>query len=167
MSSKWHLVYTKAKKEAEAEHHLSNQDFHVYLPRHCVGARRKGQYTDIIQPLFPRYLFIELNEGTDNYAPIRSTRGVASLVRFGMEAAIVPPALVSYLQDNEERAMAPKRLNPFKSGDKIQVVDGPFAGYDAIYQCDRGEERALILLNIMNKFSKITLPVHNLVAEAA
>lgn len=167
MSSHWHLVYTKSKKENEAELHLDNQGFQVYLPKHRVGVRKRGQYTEITQPLFPRYLFVELTEGVHDYSPIRSTRGVVGLVRVGPDLAIAPSNLIDYLRSNEEQALAPKPLNPFKVGDKVLVVDGPFAGYEAIYQCDRGEDRALILLSLMNKFSKVTLSIHNLAAEAA
>ena len=165
--SQWHLVYTKSKREAVAETQLENQGFSVYLPRHRVGTRRRGKYTEIIEPLFPRYLFVGLSEGVDNISPIRSTRGVVGLVRVGADLATAPQALVEFLQGNEERALAPKPLNPFHPGDRLRVVDGPFAGYDAIYKCDRGEDRALILLNLLNKFSKVTLSVHHLTANAA
>jgi transcriptional antiterminator RfaH len=167
MNSHWHLVYTKVKKEEEAEHHLNNQGFEVYLPRHRVGVRKCGQYTEVIQPLFPRYIFIQLTDGVDNYASIRSTRGAAGLVRVGAAPAIAPPALIDYLRSHEKQALAPKPLNPFKVGDRIRIVDGPFSGYEAIYQCDRGEDRALILLSLMNHFSKVTLSIHHLAAERA
>lgn len=162
MDNQWHLVYTKAKQEEKAEQHLKNQGFEVYLPRHCVSARKKGKYTDIIQPLFPRYLFVQLTEGVHNYAPIRSTRGAVGLVRVGVDPAIAPRDLIEYLQSNEAVALEPRPANPFHAGDRVQVVDGPFAGYEAIYQCEQGEERALILLSLMNQFSKVTLPVHDL-----
>ena len=167
MNSHWHLVYTKLRKEEDAEYHLGNQGFEIYLPRHRVGLRRRGQYTEVIQPLFPRYLFVQLTQGIDNYALIRSTRGAVGLVRIGLDPAIAPQSLIDYLRSNEEQALAPKPLNPFKIGDKVRVVNGPFAGYEAIYECDRGEDRALILLSLMNQFSKVTLSIHHLAAEAA
>ena len=162
MSINWHLVYTKPQREQEAEQHLGNQGFSVYLPRHKVGARRKGRHTELVQPLFPRYLFVELTQGVDNWAPIRSTRGVAGLVRFGVKYAIAPAGLVDYLRQNEQKIWEPIPQNPFSVGDRVRVADGAFAGYEAIYQCGRGDDRALVLLNLMSKFSEVTLSVHDL-----
>jgi transcriptional antiterminator RfaH len=35
------------------------------------------------EALFSRYLFVELNRTDSNWVPLRSTRGVSGLVRFG------------------------------------------------------------------------------------
>jgi transcriptional antiterminator RfaH len=167
MHGHWHLVYTKVKKETEAERHLTNQGFDVYLPRHKIGVRKQNRYKEVIEPLFPRYIFVNLVAGVHNYAPIRSTRGAVGLVRVGSFPAIAPPSLIEYLRLKEQKALMPKPLNPFKTGDRVHIIDGPFAGYEAIYDCERGEERALILLNLMNQFSKVEMSVHHLVARAA
>lgn len=162
MDTNWHLVYTKPQREREAEFHLGNQGFSVYLPRHKVGSRRRGRHVELIQPLFPRYLFVELTQGIDNWSPIRSTRGVAGLVRFGAKHAVAPRGLIDYLQLNEKNLEAPAPLQSFGKGDRVYVATGPFAGYEAVFQCERGEDRALVLLNLISQFSEITLSVHDL-----
>ena len=162
MTTNWHLVYTKPQREREAELHLLNQGYSVYLPQHQVGARRKGRHVELTQPLFPRYLFVELTHGVDNWSPIRSTRGVVGLVRFGVEHAIAPASLIEYLRQNEKESEKLIPSQPFVAGDQVRVANGPFAGYEAIYQCDRAEDRALVLLSLVNQFSEITLSLHDL-----
>ena len=165
MTTHWYLVYTKPKREAEAEQNLINQSYQVYLPRHQVQTRRRSQLITVTEPLFSRYLFVKLTQGVDNLSPIRSTRGALGLVRMGSSIAVAPPGLVEYLQDRERQAQAPKPSSAFKPGDKVIVVDGPFAGYDAIYQSNKGEERAMILLGIMHKMPNIVMPLKSLTRD--
>ncbi|WP_310650184.1 transcription termination/antitermination NusG family protein [Colwellia sp. MB02u-6] len=41
------------------------------------------------KPLFPNYLFIQLDKYVDNFNVIRSTRGVGSFVCFGLNQAVI------------------------------------------------------------------------------
>ena len=93
----WYLVYTKPRQEALAQANLERQDYGVYLPKVRQMRRRRGKQEAVVEPLFPRYLFIHLDTQSDNWGPIRSTFGVASLVRFGSEPAQVPDELVAHL----------------------------------------------------------------------
>ena len=77
----WKLVYTKARCEAWSEVNLRNQGFRVLSPR----VRAKTGFA----PLFPRYVFIGHEPGRDT-RPIRSTRGVQTLVYFGESPVPVP-----------------------------------------------------------------------------
>ena len=70
------------------------QGFHVYLPRIQVRRHRRGQWIDAVESLFPRYLFIRIDPHRSNIAPVRSTRGVVGLVRFGGQPAVVPDEVI-------------------------------------------------------------------------
>ena len=50
---------------------------------------RGGRITKVIEPMFSRYLFIQLDQVTTNWGPIRSTLGVSKLVTFGNQAASI------------------------------------------------------------------------------
>mgnify|MGYP000091062149 CR=1 FL=1 len=94
MSDKaWYLVYSKPQQETVALRNLEQQDYHAYLPCLTEKKRVRGVYKSVTGPMFPRYLFIELDSQFDNWSPIRSTRGVSGLVRFGQQAARVPTDL--------------------------------------------------------------------------
>lgn len=148
----WYLVYTKARQEEVALVNLERQGYGVYLPRLRQARRRQGRLVDTVGPLFPRYLFIHLDAGTDNWGPIRSTVGVASLVRFGQEPARVPDALVGFLKEREgaeglHQWAAPK----FVAGDRVRVAEGAFQGYEGILLARSSRERVLVLLDILGK----------------
>ena len=155
---RWYLVYTKARQEGLANQNLQQQGFTSYLPMANQPRRRNGRVIIRVEPLFPRYLFISLDTKTDNWAPIRSTMGVSSLVRFGMNPAIVPTELVALIakRDNE---FGVQRLpiKQFESGDKVRITDGPMMGYEGIFLAKSSQERVIILLNIVNKNTHVTL----------
>ena len=159
----WYLVFTKVKSELKAREHLTRQGYLVYLPMTQKKVRRKGKYVHIIEPFFPRYLFIKLNSETDNWGPIRSTIGVSCIVRFGGAPAVVPEDLVFRLQQQEDamglHTNIEKQLQP---GDTVMVLDGPFAGYQGIFQQTKSAERVAILLEIVGRNTAVTLSMHDL-----
>lgn len=79
----WFVVYTKARQEHVALENLARQNFEAYCPSVAITKRRRSQLISLIEPFFPRYIFLRFNLTSDNWAPLRSTRGVSGLVRFG------------------------------------------------------------------------------------
>ena len=144
----WYLVYSKPQQERLALENLERQGYQSYLPLVRNRRRRNGRYTSLIEPMFPRYLFVNLSDQTDNWSPIRSTIGVANLVRFGMHAARVPDSLIEAMRTRDEdgvQTLAPPELNP---GDRVRIVEGVMAGYEAIFQAKTGKERVVLLLQL-------------------
>lgn len=94
----WFVVYTKARQERVAVENLARQNFEAYCPNIAITKRRKGQLISLIEPFFPRYIFLRFNLKSDNWAPIRSTRGVSNLVRFEGVPKQVPLRLIQALR---------------------------------------------------------------------
>ena len=83
----WYAVCCKPRQESVAEDNLLRQGFHVYLPRIRIRQRRRKQWLDAVEVLFPRYVFIRIDPLRRSTAAVRSTRGVVGLVRFGGQPA--------------------------------------------------------------------------------
>lgn len=157
-AKQWYLLTSKPHKDSLAEHHLLNQGYTVYRPlAQRLKVRRKKQEM-VIESLFPRYMFIELNRLDDNWSPIRSTIGVQGFVRFGELPTPVPLELIQYLRMNEsslsEKAID---LDRFHVGDKVIIKEGPFQGLTGIFQQYDGEQRAIILLEILRKATTLKI----------
>lgn len=158
----WYLVHTKAKQEKWALQNLEQQGYQCYLPTLRSEKLQSGILTVIDEPLFPRYLFIQL--GLDNSAqswtPVRSTRGVSRLVTFGTEPAKVDAELVKMLK-YQEVAMQEKVEPLFKPGERVRLVNGAFAGLEGIYQLADGEQRVIVLIELLSKPLKLGIsPTH-------
>ena len=159
----WYLVLTKPQSEFKAQENLSRQGYETYLPLLQTSRRRNGKNVKRTEALFPRYLFIHLDKEADNWSPIRSTIGVAGLVRFGGMPAVVPENMIENLKENENelglQSFEKKELQP---GDKVEIIDGPFEGFKAVYQKMKSTERVSVLLDIVGKNTQVTLSMHEL-----
>jgi len=155
----WYVVYTKPRKEAVAEENLKRQSYEVYLPRISELRRQRGRWKKYIEPLFPRYLFVHLSPGYDDTGPIGYTTGVAMLVRFGDELAVVEDRIVESLKLRADCAtgLHCQKAPVFAPGDKVVLDDGPLAGVDAIFEAETGSERVVILLNALGRKNYISV----------
>lgn len=163
-SLNWYLVHSRPRQEAVAAAHLERQGFAVYLPRLKLPRLRRARWHELVEPLFPRYLFAGLRPGEQCLHPIRSTRGVAALVRSGADYAPVPPALLAELKaradDEGLHRLSPGALVP---GDRVRIVAGPFAGLEAVFQARQGQDRVRVLLEIVGATTAAMLPAGLLV----
>ena len=69
--------------------------------------RRKCAWVE--EPLFPRYLFVGATD-EQSWAPVRSTVGVASMVRFGGQVTEVPLKLIVGLRNATKEPQAARPL---------------------------------------------------------
>ena len=100
--------------------------------------------------LFPSYLFVQLNEKTQNFSPIHSTQGVSYFVKFGLNLAKVPTSVIELIKTNQHiTADKLKDLNKFKPGDKVQISEGAFKNYMAIFKSYKSDERIILLMNLL------------------
>jgi len=146
----WYVVHTKIRQEALAMTNLNRQGFECYMPMLKMEKMRRHKATLVEEPMFPRYLFIRLDTSGSgpSWSPIRSTLGVSQLVRFGGQPAVVDSKLIELLRTREQVGQ-PERL--FKSGERVVVADGPFAGIEAIFKTADAESRSMILLDVLSK----------------
>lgn len=148
----WYLVHTKPRQESIALQHLENQGYNCYLPTLRRERLRRGKSVVVVEPLFVRYLFIQLSDSLQGpaWGPVRSTRGVSRLVTFGTQPARVDDALVREIQHHERGHL--DVVDPlFTPGDHVVITQGPFAGLEGIYQIGDGERRSLVLIELLSR----------------
>jgi len=159
-AKRWYLVYAKPRQESVAQTQLARQGYETYLPRVCQYSKRGGRRIAAIGPMFPRYLFIHLDSRFDNWAPIRSTLGVVSLVRFGQHAAQVPDKLVTLLRGREdEQGIQILPTEEYRPGTRVRIAEGSFAGYEGVLLARGGRERVVLLLEILGKFTRAVVDI--------
>ncbi len=157
MQAQWFVIQSKPRQELKACQELQKQGYKVFLPtiqiEKVVGRKRIQKE----QPLFSRYMFIQLNQIDSDWGPLRSTRGVSGMVRFGSTT----PSL-SADQLNTFRTWVSHLPNKdcFVPGQLVQMITGPFKGlygiFEKLIKATDGEERAIIFLEILGKTQKIT-----------
>ena len=138
----WYLIKTKPRQEKIAIKNLENQAYRTSCPMSKINNR--------LVVLFPGYLFVQLNEKTQNWSPINSTKGVSHFVKFGLNFAKVPTSVIKFIKTNQHITTEKLiNLNKFKPGDKVQISDGPFKNCVAIFKCYKPDERVILLMNLL------------------
>lgn len=155
----WLAVYCKPRQELVAQENLERQDFRTYLPRIQLKRRRRGQWVDAIEVLFPRYLFIRVDPVKNSIAPVRSTRGVVGLVRFGGQPAIVADEVMEALSrhENAESGLHPDDYSIFTEGELVRLVEGPFVGMEGVFSQENSEKRVTVLLELLGRTSGVAV----------
>ena len=159
-SKRWYVAHTKPGLERMAEGHLERQGFHVYLPLR-EKKRRIGRRTDIIKaPLFPRYLFVELDLSVDRWRSVNGTFGVAYLVGAGDRPSAAPIGVVDALRAREDaNGVVPiHESSPYAPGQAVTITQGPLAAQTGFFKCDNDNDPVTVLLGLLGREMELKLP---------
>jgi transcriptional antiterminator RfaH len=154
---RWYLVQCRSREEYRAQEHLERQGFECYRPLYERERITRGRRTLTRTDLFPGYLFIHLDRVHDNWLPICSTRGVIQIVRFAAYPLPVADQIIEQIRLRiESRSLSEPYL---KTGDGVVITEGSFSGIEAIFVATDGDERVLLLLNILQTDQRLSFPV--------
>ena len=153
----WYLIKTKPRQEKIAIQNLENQGYGAF----CPIAKINNQ----LVVLFPGYLFVQLNEKTQNWSPINSTKGVSYFVKFGSNFAKVSNSVVKFIKTYQHITSEKlKKLNKFKPGDKVQISDGAFKNCVAIFKSYKPDERVILLMNLLGSEQSLSIKKESVIA---
>ncbi len=163
----WFAVLTKPRAEAEAQLCLTRQGFETLFARTRRSVRAATGMVVRTESLFPRYIFLHSDPSLQSLEPVRSTRGVSTIVRFGGQPAVVPDAEADQIRQRMDPEdgfvrLAPPELQP---GARVRINEGPFSGMDAIFAAKHGEDRVRLLLSLLGSEREIVVPKHALGAR--
>ena len=167
---RWYLALTKPSAEALAKWHLERQGYRVYSPLLQQRILRRGKWKDQVTALFPRYVFVQLDAALQSLAPVRSTIGIAGVVRFGCDYAVVPNRVVECLLKNEDSRTGLHTMRAgrwFAPGMAVRIATGALSGLEGVFVCEEGSDRVTVLLNLLGRESSVKIDARCLVPCAA
>ncbi|MGO2131460.1 MAG: transcription/translation regulatory transformer protein RfaH [Halomonas sp.] len=163
---RWYVIQCKGGESFRAAEHLGNQAFEVFHPVLQVQKKRRTKLVWVDEPLFPYYVFIRLSTLASNWRPIRSTRGVLKLLTFGDGLPLpVSDELIVTLRNIASQGDEQAIHVYFRAGEKVEIMNGPFKNLQAVFERHKGEERAIVLLNMLHKTQRLEVPVAQLRRE--
>ena len=165
MSSIWHVAYTKPLQEKKALFNLTQQNFKAFFPQYQKRCRHARRVQMRSYPLFPRYLFVQLNQNASWHA-ISSTRGISYLLTDPGTSKPIPlqnTTIEDLLGKEDEEGNVPlESLALFEVGEQLRIKEGPFADQIVTYEGMDEAQRVNILLKFMEKEVKLQLPIYAL-----
>ena len=149
----WYAVQTQPNRENLAVEHLKRQGFSVWMPiceriiRHARKSKR------VRRPLFPGYLFVNLDVETAQWRSINGTIGVNRIVSFGQRPAPVATQFIDALQNIEaNEGLVAVNGDDLLPGQDVEILSGPMAGAIAKLLSLEAGDRVTVLLNMLGHF---------------
>ncbi len=165
---RWYVINTHAQAERKAAWHLANQGFHAYLPQY-MKRRRHARRVDMVKaPLFPRYLFVELDLERDQWRAITSTIGVSHMICGGERPLAVPAGVIDDIRAREdETGFVPvAREARFRKGEKLRIMEGALIDHVGLFECPSDQDRVVLMLNLLGRQVRVRVPVESVAANA-
>ncbi|MDF3846035.1 transcription/translation regulatory transformer protein RfaH [Pseudomonas citronellolis] len=155
---RWYLVQCKPRQAFRALENLERQGYECLLPTHQIEQLQKGKLQLLSEPLFPGYLFIQLDKLEDNWFPIRSTRGVNRIVSFGNWPTAVPESIISELRRRDENP----KPNSIQVGTRMTLKTTEFRKIEAIFLERHADNRIVILMSLLQRDLKVQIPISHI-----
>ena len=164
--SRWYVVNTHPSAEGKAAWHLANQGFEVYLPQYLKRRRHARKVELVKRALFPNYLFLWMDVTLARWRSISSTIGVRRLVTAGDAPTAVPDGVIEEIRAREmdHGVVTLERLLPISKGAQVQIVAGLKAEIAGLFECESGERRVTVLLNLLGRTVRARVPIERVTA---
>lgn len=166
--SRWYVVQTKPHKEGLVEANLSARGIATFGPRIVATVHAGRHLQRRVQPMFPGYVFAELDLDAGQALMVRYLAGVRDFLRSNGEPQPLPPEILEVLRARTgPRGLFEPPPPRFEPGARVRIEEGPFQGLEAIFERElSGPERVAVLLASIDLAARVILPTRSLVAAA-
>jgi transcriptional antiterminator RfaH len=150
MSIFWSAAMTHPHNEALAIRNLRRQQFTAFYPFFLIPTRWKRLS---VRPVFPGYVFVELDDQDPNWSPINSTFGVKRLLtnpQSGDDYRV--PAKIGFIDDLRRLRLrgSADHDEALPPGTQVRILRGPFAERVALVELS-DQDRVRLLLEVFNR----------------
>jgi len=143
----WYCIYVKSRHEFKVFERLSNLGIEVFLPAVERLRKWKDRKKLVKFPLFPGYLFINIQKNYDLILKVLKTPGVVCFIKNPLgEPEAVPEEQIIPLKKAIENK---KEIDPYpylKEGQKVRIKRGALQGVTGILK--RKEKNHYLIINI-------------------
>lgn len=158
MAIHWYALRSKPKKEEVVWRQAKMQGYEVFYPQ--LRVQPVNPRSRKWRPYFPGYMFVQADLDQIGLSVFQWMPHASGLVCFGDEPAMVPEHLIHAIKKRvEEIAAAGGELfDGLQHGDSVLINDGPFAGYEAIFDARiPGSERVRVLLQLLSSQRQVPI----------
>ncbi|MBN2501166.1 MAG: hypothetical protein JXB38_10340 [Anaerolineales bacterium] len=151
MSKNWYVIRSQPNKENALYQQLISREYETYYP--SLRVKPVNPRSAKIRPYFPSYLFVRADLTEVGQFAFDRIPFAIGLVRFGRNTPALPDTLVSAIQERLDKLNSTgiDQKKQFQEGSQIRIQEGPFKGYDGIFDAHLpGRERVRILLQLLD-----------------
>jgi len=147
----WYAAYTQYNHERVVNKLLIEKGVNTFLPQIIVPSSCRSRKIFIKRPLFPNYLFVELNEHKETWMKVFRTSGLCRICGEGRPTPVPNEDIESIkIFVNSGRNIYP--LPYIQVGSKVQVISGPLAGaIGTLIKEDNKNRRFVVSIELMGQ----------------
>ncbi len=166
MPAVWYAIQTKRYSEGRVSLSLTRSLIPAVLPLIEVSHRARGRRRVSLEPLFPCYLFAQMERIDDDpglWHSLRWTPGVRSILGADGEPTPVPDEVIGALQERVKDLGFVRPGLRFAANDRVLIRHGPLSGLEAVF--DRplsGSGRVQVLVQMLQRQSRVQIDERDL-----
>lgn len=166
MDTNWYALAVRPRKENFVERQLRAMGFNAICPRYRKLVRHARSTKSVATPLFPNYLFVELQAASLSWRNVNWVPGSIGLLKFDNRPAPIPGDFVDQFISGLGRDGIIEFKRELNEGEKVEAIGGPFHRFTGeIIQMSRND-RVKVLIEALNRKVEISLPRTQLVSAA-
>jgi transcription termination/antitermination protein NusG len=165
-TKQWYAIHTYSgyeEKVAESIRQraesldMKDKIYQVLVPKEKMIEIKNGKRKVVEKRIFQGYVMVEMKLTEDAWYIVRNTPSVTGFVGTGTEPTPVEPEEIEKIMKRMGRD-EPKHKMDYKIGDVVNIIDGPFKGFDgAINEIDPAKGKLKVLVNMFGRETPVEL----------
>lgn len=162
----WYVVQANPLKERFVRDRIADLGREVFLP--LVSERRPGSRRSRLNPLFPGYLFANLDPREGDLASVRWLVGVRRVLGDRDRPRPLEGDVVEAIRARTDRSGRVRFGTQLRRGDKVRILDGPFAGFIGVLErvAHDPQQRVHVLLEMFHRLTCVEVDAQAVMGHA-
>jgi transcription antitermination factor NusG len=145
----WYAVQVRTRYENMAATALRGKGYEPFLPMFTSRRRWSDRIKEIQLPLFPGYLFCQLNP--QNRLPILTTPGVIQIVGVGRNPMPIDGGEVEAIQAVVKAGLSREPWPFLQVGNRVRIEFGPLSDREGILLAFKGQYRVVLSVTLLQR----------------
>lgn len=165
-SKQWYAIHTYSgyeekvaesiKQRAESLD-MKDKIVQVLVPKEKMIEVKNGKRKVVEKKIFQGYVLVQMKMGEDVWYIVRNTPSVTGFVGSGADPTPVSDDEIEKIMKRMGRS-EPKHKIDYKVGEVVNIIDGPFKGFDgSINEVDVVKGKLKVLVNMFGRETPVEL----------
>lgn len=162
----WYTIHTYAGYEEKVAESIkqridsvdmADKIFDVLVPKEKQIEIKNGKRKVVEKKIFQGYVLVEMKLSEDAWYIVRNTPGVTGFVGSGIDPTPVPEKDIARIK-KRMGVEDPKHRIDFAVGEVVNIIDGPFKGFDgSIDEIDPVKGKIKVLVSMFGRDTPVEL----------
>jgi transcriptional antiterminator NusG len=165
-TKQWYAIHTYSgyeEKVAESIRQradsldMKDKIFQILVPKEKMIEVKNGKRKVVEKRIFQGYVLVQMKMSEDAWYIVRNTPSVTGFVGSGSEPTPVENDEIEKIMKRMGRA-EPKHKIDYNVGEVVNIIDGPFKGFDgSINEIDAAKGKLKVLVNMFGRETPLEL----------